>query len=245
MSNEQQDNLSGILLVDKPTGLTSHSVIYKLRKFFGIQKIGHAGTLDPMATGLLIILVGRKATKISQYITGLTKSYEGTILLGQTTDSCDADGKIIDVKPVPDVNLTGLQVVANSFLGEQMQLPPMFSAKKINGKCLYKLARKGQDVERASCLVNVFEFKVSDFNENSVKFFVNCSKGTYIRTIAHDFGQKIGCGACLTALRRLSIDKFLIGNSVKLDDILTMSIDDVKNRMMSVDEFMKLLDEKL
>ena len=243
MVEEQQDNFSGILLVDKPSGITSHAVIYKLRKFFGIQKIGHAGTLDPMATGLLIILVGRKATKISQYITGLTKSYEGTMLLGQTTDSCDADGKVTDIKPVPEIHLADLQVMANSFLGEQMQLPPMFSAKKINGKCLYKMARKGQDIERASCLINISEFNVEDFCENSVKFFVNCSKGTYIRTIAHDFGQKIGCGSCLTALRRLSIDKFLIKNAMRLDVILTMMVDDVKNRMMSVDEFMKLLHE--
>ena len=152
------DDLSGILLINKPKGITSHDVIDSIRKRFRIKKVGHAGTLDPMATGLLIVLIG-KATKISQHATELSKTYEGTMKLGEITDSHDAEGTVIERRTVNDINPNVVAELAKKFLGDQYQVPPMFSAKKINGQKLYKLARNGQVVARKPQVIHIFSFE--------------------------------------------------------------------------------------
>ena len=172
-----------------------------------MKRIGHAGTLDPMATGMLIILVGH-ATKTSQFLMGLDKTYVGTLKLGETTDSQDADGEIINTRPITGVTPERLTEVMNGFLGDQYQLPPMFSAKKQDGQTLYKLARKGIEVEREPRFIRINKLTVGKIELPFAEFEVTCSKGTYIRTLAHDIGEKLACGAHLTALRRTAIDKF-------------------------------------
>lgn len=243
MTDSIVDNFSGVLLVDKPSGMTSHTVIAKLRRFFGIKKIGHAGTLDPLATGLMIVLIGRKATRIAQNVIGLDKDYSGEMRLGQVTDSYDSDGNVVSEKNVPNLDDDQFSKFANEFVGEQMQLPPMFSAKKLNGKCLYKFARKGIEVERKSSRVNIFEFNVNKVSDYTAKFYVSCSKGTYVRSLIHDFGQKIGCGSHVTSLRRLTIGKFSVKNALPLADLLNLIPADVMDGMMCVEEFLNQLHE--
>ncbi|MDX2111750.1 MAG: tRNA pseudouridine(55) synthase TruB [Verrucomicrobiota bacterium] len=212
----------GVLLIDKPQGLTSHDVVDRVRHKLRMKRIGHAGTLDPMATGLLIILVG-KATKISQYLMSLDKVYEGTLRLGEATDSHDADGEIVETKPVPPIDADHMREVMKNFVGDQYQLPPMFSAKKIAGVPLYKLARKGQTVEREQRFIHVFSFDLLRFESPDMDFRLACSKGTYVRTIAHDLGQRITCGAHLTALRRAGIDRFKVSDAVTLAQLEEMT----------------------
>lgn len=209
---------AGLLLIDKTQGITSHDVVNKLRYILKIKKIGHAGTLDPLATGLLILLIG-KATKLSDQLMGLDKIYEGTFKLGEITDSQDSEGNIIETMPVPGYTHAFLQETANTFLGESLQIPPMFSAKKINGQPLYKLARKGQIVERPPSNICIHTFTINDFSPPFTQFTISCSKGTYIRTIAHDFGKKLNIGAHLTALRRTQIGNFSIKNAHLINEI--------------------------
>jgi len=213
---EAVNSLSGILFIDKPQGITSHDVVDRVRRKLHMKRIGHAGTLDPMATGLLIILVGQ-ATKLSQYLMGLDKAYEGVMKLGETTDSQDADGEIVSTRPVAGVTEEKIAEVMKTFLGDQYQTPPMYSAKKQGGVALYKLARQGVEVEREPRFIRVSEIKMLGVKLPEVAFFVNCSKGTYIRTIAHDIGEKLGCGAHLTKLSRVSIDRYKLSEAIGLD----------------------------
>jgi len=215
------DNFSqmeGILLIDKPQTWTSHDVVARVRKIFNIRKVGHAGTLDPMATGLLILLVG-KATKASNFLMSLSKTYEGTMELGTTTDSQDADGEIVETKEVPPLSEQDLDQLFEGFLGDQYQVPPMFSAKKIKGVPLYKLARKGQEVEREPRFIHIKSFQRLDTDLPRIQFRISVSKGTYVRTVAHDLGQKIGCGAYLTELRRTAIDDISLNQAHTLERI--------------------------
>lgn len=205
-------------MVDKPPTWTSHDVVAKVRNIYKIKKVGHAGTLDPMATGLLIILIG-KATKASNFLMSLSKTYEGTLELGKTTDSQDADGEVIETKDVPPITTEELDQLFQSFLGDQYQIPPMFSAKKIKGVPLYKMARKGQEVEREPRFIHISSFQRLETNLPRVRFRMSVSKGTYVRTVAHDLGQKIGCGAYLTELRRTAIDDISIEQAHSLDTI--------------------------
>jgi tRNA pseudouridine55 synthase len=210
-------SFSGILFIDKPQGITSHDVVDRVRRTLGMKRIGHAGTLDPMATGLLIILVG-PATRTSQFLMGLDKTYIGTLKLGETTDSQDADGQIVSTTPIdPSVTPERIAEVARGFLGDQYQLPPMFSAKKQGGQTLYKLARQGIEVEREPRFIRINSLAVHKVELPYVEFEVACSKGTYIRTIAHDIGQKLGCGAHLTALRRTAIDRHSVADAIGLE----------------------------
>lgn len=225
--------LDGILLIDKPIRYTSHDIVDCVRRKLKMKRIGHAGTLDPLATGLLIILVGR-ATKASQYLISLNKKYEATLLLGQTTDSQDADGQIIATQEVPNLSKEQIEAVLNSFQGDQFQLPPMFSAKKINGVPLYKLARKNQEIERKPQFIHISDIKLTNFHLPQISFSVACSKGTYVRTIAHDIGQKLGCGAHLIQLRRTSTDKFKIENALTLETFEAMSIPEIRNALIPV-----------
>jgi len=211
--------LDGLLLVDKPSGPTSHDVVARIRRRFRIPKVGHGGTLDPMATGLLVILLG-KGTKVSERVMGHDKTYEGVFRLGIETDSQDADGRVVAEKDPSAVTAEQIAAQMSARLGDQMQTPPMVSAIKLNGVPLYKLARKGQTVERAAKLVHLYRFDLLEFTPPDVRFVVECTKGTYVRTLAHDIGQALGVGAHLTRLRRTRIGRLDIAQAAPLDDLL-------------------------
>lgn len=233
MSQNLTDTPEGILLVDKPQGITSHDVVSKLRRIFHIKKIGHAGTLDPMATGLLIMLVG-KATKVSQFLMSMDKEYTGTILLGQSTDSQDADGEMIEERPVPALSEDAVLKEMKAFIGDQYQTPPMFSAKKVNGQTLYKLARQGKTVEREPRVINISKFEMLRFDSPEIDFLAACSKGTYVRTIAHDLGERLGCGAHLCALRRTGVGRFRVEDSATIEELEAMSPSALRKRLVPV-----------
>ena len=211
--------LDGLLLVDKPSGPTSHDVVAQIRRRFRIPKVGHGGTLDPMATGLLVILLG-KGTKISDRVMGHDKTYEGTFRLGIETDSQDADGRMVAEKDAGAVTAAQVEVQIKLRLGDQMQLPPMVSAIKIKGVPLYKLARKGETVERQPRFIHVYRFELLDFAPPDVRFRVECTKGTYVRTLAHDVGQALGVGAHLAALRRTKIGQIDVARAHPLAELL-------------------------
>src|SRR3989441_780761 len=194
--------LDGALLIDKPAGPTSHDVVDAIRRHFNIRKVGHCGTLDPNATGLLIIVLGR-GTKLSEKLMSDDKVYEGTMKFGETTSSYDADGALTASLPVPPLSLDQLNEAAAEFLGDQMQTPPMVSAVKKDGVPLYKLARKGVEVPREPRLIHIYNFRFTAYEEPYAAFRVACTKGTYVRSLAHDLGQKLGCGAHLATLRRV------------------------------------------
>lgn len=214
--------LDGAILIDKPSGPTSHDVVDAIRRQFRIKKVGHCGTLDPNATGLLIIVLGR-GTKLSEKLMGDDKVYEGTMKFGETTDSYDADGELIASLPVPLITLDELNESAVSFIGDQMQVPPMVSAIKKNGVPLYKLARKGIEVEREPRLIHIYNFRFTDYQEPIATFKLASTKGTYVRSIAHDLGQKLGCGAHLTTLRRSVSGKFDVADATPLDTVLRLT----------------------
>jgi tRNA pseudouridine55 synthase len=230
------DPFDGALLVDKPPGLTSHDVVYRIRRGFHFDKVGHCGTLDPAATGLLIIVVG-KATKLSEKIMGGDKVYEGSIRFGETTDSYDGDGQLVASMPVLPMTAEELGAAAAEFQGDLMQTPPMVSAVKIKGVPLYKMARKGIEVERKARLVHVFGFKINGYSEPDAQFRVACTKGTYIRSLAHDLGQKMGCGAHLKSLRRTVSGKYNVADSLPLQTLLEMPLSDLEKRVIP---FLKL-----
>jgi tRNA pseudouridine55 synthase len=228
--------LDGALLVDKPAGPTSHDVVDVIRRHFGIKKVGHCGTLDPNATGLLIIVLGR-GTKLSEKLMSDDKIYEGTVKFGETTDSFDADGELMASLPVPPLTLEQLNEAATPFLGDQMQMPPMVSAVKKNGVPLYKLARKGIEVAREPRLIHIYNFRFSAYQEPVAHFRLACTKGTYVRTVVHELGQKLGCGAHLATLRRVASGKFDVAESVPLDQILKLTSGELEKRVMP---FLKL-----
>lgn len=225
--------MEGILLVDKPRDHTSHDVVARLRGKLRTKRIGHAGTLDPMATGLLIILVG-KATRVSQYLISLDKEYEGTIELGKVTDSQDAEGEVMETRPVPPLTEEEVKAAIKGFLGDQYQIPPMYSAIKIDGVPLYKSARKGVEVEREPRFIRVMSWELTRFALPHLDFRLRCTKGTYVRTLAHDLGNKLGCGAHLSALRRTATDKFNISQALTLDQIQALSLPEIEKRLISV-----------
>ena len=225
--------LEGILLVDKPAGFTSHDVVARLRRKLAMKRIGHAGTLDPMATGLLMMLVG-KATSVSQYLTNLDKEYEGTIELGKTTNSQDAEGEVVETRPVPPLTEEAVRAAMQGFLGDQYQTPPMFSAIKVDGVPLYKRARKGEEVPREPRFIRVASYELTGFALPRLDFRLRCSKGTYVRTLAHDLGQKLGCGAHLCALRRTATDRFRIEAALTLAAIEQLSLAEIEQRLLPV-----------
>ena len=209
----------GALLVDKPAGLTSHDVVDRLRRHLGIKKVGHCGTLDPMATGLLVIVLG-KATKLSEELMSSDKVYAGRIRFGETTNTYDAEGEMVASLPVPPLTIEALNEQAAGFVGDLMQPPPMVSAVKVKGVPLYKLARKGLEVEREARLVHVYSFRFTAYAEPVGDFRLACTKGTYVRSIAHDLGGRIGCGAHLAALRRLESGRFSVDEATPLVTLL-------------------------
>ncbi|MBL9172413.1 MAG: tRNA pseudouridine(55) synthase TruB [Verrucomicrobiales bacterium] len=221
----------GALLVDKPSEWTSHDVVAKVRNHFRLEKVGHCGTLDPMATGLLILVLG-KATRMSERFMAADKVYDGTLRLGETTDSYDADGELTATRPVPPLTLGDLNACAEQFLGDLQQIPPMVSAKKIQGTALYKLARKGVEVPREPRLVHIHTYRFSDYEEPFAYFRVSCSKGTYVRSLAHDLGEKLGCGAHLTALRRVGSGRFDVVDAIPLPELLSLDKTDMAARVI-------------
>ncbi|MEO6244748.1 MAG: tRNA pseudouridine(55) synthase TruB [Opitutaceae bacterium] len=228
----QPKEMEGILLVDKPSDHTSHDVVARLRGKLRMKRIGHAGTLDPMATGLLVILVG-KATRVSQYLTSLDKEYEGTIELGKVTDTQDADGEMMETRPVPPFTEVEVKAAIQSFHGDQYQMPPMYSAVKIDGVPLYKSARKGEEIEREPRFIRVASWEITRFGLPRFDFRMRVTKGTYVRTLAHDLGQKLGCGAHLAALRRTATDKFRIEQALTLDQINALTLPEIEKRLIA------------
>jgi len=214
--------LDGALLVDKPAGWTSHDVVAKIRNHFRIPKVGHCGTLDPAATGLLIIVLGR-GTKLSEKLMSSDKVYEGEAKFGEATDSYDADGQIVATEPVPPLTVERLNEEAGKFAGDLMQLPPMVSAVKVQGVPLYKLARKGVEVERKERLVHIYTYRFTRYEEPIGTFRVGCTKGTYVRSLVHDLGQRLGCGAHLKSLRRIDSGKFSVNDAAALAAVLEWS----------------------
>lgn len=213
--------MNGILNVYKPKGISSHSVVSRIRKFYGVKRVGHSGTLDPMARGVLPVLVGSAAC-IQELITGHDKVYRAGVLFGKITDTADITGTTLEERPV---NITSemLSDVIKEFVGEQDQVPPMYSAIKIGGAKLYDLARKGIEVERKPRRITVYDIKISsDFDGKRAELDIACSKGTYIRTLGEDIGLKLGCGACLDSLERLSCGKYTAENAITLDKLEEM-----------------------
>jgi tRNA pseudouridine55 synthase len=231
--------LDGALLIDKPVGPTSHDVVDAIRRRFQIKKAGHCGTLDPNATGLLVIVLGR-GTKLSEKLMATDKVYEGTLRLGETTTSYDADGELTASLPVPPLTLEQLNDVAATFVGDQMQLPPMVSAVKKDGVPLYKLARKGIEVERKERMIHIYSFRFSAYVEPVGQFRVACTKGTYVRAVAHDFGGKVGCGGHLATLRRIVSGQFDLVEALPLDQVLALSTTELEKRVIP---FLKLTRE--
>ncbi|MGA9452924.1 MAG: tRNA pseudouridine(55) synthase TruB [Verrucomicrobiia bacterium] len=228
--------LDGAILIDKPSGPTSHDVVDAIRRRFGIKKVGHCGTLDPNATGLLIIVLGR-GTKLSEKLMGDDKVYEGAIKFGETTNSYDSDGEILSTAPVPLLTMEQLNEAAATFTGDQMQTPPMVSAVKKDGVPLYKLARKGIEVAREPRLVHIYNFRFTGYHEPLGEFRIACTKGTYVRSLAHELGQKLGCGAHLATLRRVTSGKFDVADAIPLDAVLKLATSELEKKVIP---FLKL-----
>jgi len=240
--NQQAFPFEGVLLVDKASKMTSHDVVNRVRRILGMRQIGHAGTLDPLATGLLVVLVGR-ATRLSQYLMASDKVYQGTLKLGETTDSYDADGTILETRPVPEIKEEDFKALFQSYVGICEQLPPMFSAKKVNGQPLYKMARKGKTVERETREVTIKRFDLISFQLPYVSFELDCSKGTYVRSLVHEIGEQVECGAFLSQLRRTQSGFLSIEHAVTLDRLAEMSSADIRNQLMPMQSVLAALHE--
>lgn len=231
----REDPVNGLLLVDKPADWTSHDVVAKLRNHFRLRKTGHGGTLDPMATGLLIILFGR-GTKLSQRVMGTDKVYEGVIEFGKATNTHDIDGDVVEEKPIDGLTEAMVAAAMQARCGDRMQTPPMYSAVKKDGVPLYKLARKGQTVEREPRLIHVYAFKLLSWEPPRATFRLRCTKGTYVRVLAAEIGEELGCGAFLQSLRRLECGPYALENAVPLDTLLEEDIDALRKRVISPEE---------
>ena len=214
--------MEGLLNIDKPAGLTSHDVVGRVRRLAGLKRVGHAGTLDPLATGVLLVALGR-ATRLIEYITGQPKTYRTTIRLGQTTDSYDAEGEIVAEAPV-QVDEAAIRAALDPFRGPIQQLPPMYSAIKRDGQPLYKLARQGIEVERQPRAVTIYELTLLAWQPPFLELEVVCSAGTYIRSLAHDLGQALDCGGHVTVLRRTAVGGFLVEEAVTLETLAVAGV---------------------
>ena len=210
--------MNGIVIIDKPAGWTSQDVVSKLRGVLQTRRIGHGGTLDPMATGVLPVFVGR-ATRAVEFFEHAEKTYEATLRLGMTTDTEDITGTVLSRQAV-SVSREQLESVLEQFHGQIQQIPPMYSALKVNGQKLYDLARKGKEVERKPRTVTVHRLECLDFSGETAKLLVHCSKGTYIRTLCKDIGQALGCGGCMESLRRVSAGAYTINEAFALAQLI-------------------------
>jgi len=226
-------SLDGVLLVDKASGMTSHDVVAIVRRRLNTKKVGHCGTLDPLATGLLLIVLGR-GTKIQDLLMAEDKEYVGTMKLGETTDSQDADGQVVETKPVPEYPREQIDAAFAKFQGDFYQMPPMVSAIKKEGVPLYKLARQGKVVEREPRFVHVYAHEIQSVRLPEIDFRVVCSKGFYVRTYAFDIGNELGCGAHLKSLRRTKSGKFTLEHAVTVNDIQTLDAATIEQRILSL-----------
>ena len=211
--------MTGIVIVDKPAGWTSQDVTARLRRVFGTRRIGHGGTLDPMATGVLPVFVGR-ATRGVEFFEHADKTYEAVLRLGTATDTQDSTGTVLEKRPVT-VTEAEFRDILPKFTGEIAQIPPMYSAIKVDGKKLYELARAGKEIERKPREITIFSLDLLEFTGETAKIRVHCSKGTYIRTLCHDIGAALGCGGCMEALRRTAAGEYTLADSVELDTLLS------------------------
>ncbi|MDH5300065.1 MAG: tRNA pseudouridine(55) synthase TruB [Gammaproteobacteria bacterium] len=210
--------VNGILLLDKPIGETSNRSLQRAKRLFDAAKAGHTGSLDPLASGLLPLCFG-EATKVSAFLLDADKAYRCEAKLGVVTNTGDADGEVIRTREVPKLDRQQVETLLQSFVGEQDQVPPMFSAIKQNGKALYELAREGIEVERKPRTITIYSLELLEFAEDRLVFDVHCSKGTYVRTLVEDLGEKMGCGAHVTALRRTRVAQFRLDDTLTLDDL--------------------------
>ncbi len=208
-----------VILVDKPVGWTSFKVIYIIRKATGVKKVGHAGTLDPLASGLLIVCTGKMTKDIEKY-QSFEKTYTGTILLGKSSSSMDLETEIIKERPFEGITESQILSVRDMFLGKILQIPPMYSAVKYKGKSLYKLARKGKSIKREPREINISKFDIKNISLPFIEFEITCSKGTYIRVIANDFGEKLGCGGLLSSLKRTYIGNYSVEKAINVDEFV-------------------------
>lgn len=230
---------NGILNIDKPQGITSHDVVDVIRKLFPNVKVGHTGTLDPLATGVLPICIG-EATKLTENLTSENKIYRVKMLLGVETDTYDITGKIMFASVVESDEIY-IKERIKRFIGKQMQRPPMYSAIRIDGRRAYTIAREGKEVKlpkREIEIFDIYDIKV-DLKERTVEYTVSCTKGTYVRSLVNDIGKKIGCGATMTELRRLKTGNFDISNSIKLYDFLKLEYENMQENIISIEEYYK------
>jgi len=212
--------------------MTSSDVVVAVRRMFKLKKVGHGGTLDPQATGLLVLLVGR-GTKLSANAMGGEKTYEGTLRLGAATNTQDAEGEIVSRGDCSGVTQEKLEaLVASDFSGDIFQTPPMVSAIKVDGVPLYKMARRGEEIAREPRLVHIFSFRIDEFGLPDTRFTVRCSKGTYVRTLCHDIGEKLGCGGHLAALRRIRSGRFGVADAITLDALRALPRADLPTRIL-------------
>ena len=217
--NRKGRQLTGIFLLDKEKGVSSNKALQQIKHLFGADKAGHTGSLDPLATGVLPICFGQ-ATKFSRFLLDAEKSYETTIRLGITTESGDAEARVVKKRPTSFLNMDRVEGVLKMYRGKTQQIPPMFSALKVDGERLYKLARKGITIEREPRDIEIFELNLLSLTGNEAKLFIRCSKGTYVRTLVEDIGESIGCGAHVRELRRLQVASFSIRDCFTLDSIM-------------------------
>ena len=229
----------GVLLVDKATGMTSHDVVAIVRRRLQIKKVGHCGTLDPIATGLLLLTLGR-GTKIQDLLMSEDKEYAGTLVLGISTDTQDRAGAIVEERPVPPLDDASVQSVFEKYIGDFYQLPPMVSAIKQAGVPLYKLARQGKVVEREPRLVHVYRYSIERIAPPEIDFSVVCSKGFYVRTYVHDIGETIGCGAHLKDLRRLKSGRFSVEGAITVEELKTFEPVRIMERILTLPEVSRM-----
>ncbi len=229
----------GVLLVDKAEGMTSHDVVALIRRKLEIRKVGHCGTLDPIATGLLLLTLGR-GTKIQDLLMSEDKEYAGTLMLGVTTSTQDRQGEVIDQRPVPVLEENQIRAAFEKFRGDFYQMPPMVSAIKHGGVPLYKLARQGKVVEREPRLVHVYRYTVDRISLPEIDFSVVCSKGFYVRTYVHDIGEELGCGGHLKSLRRVKSGRFDVDQAITVDKIRSGSREEILSRILTLPEVSRM-----
>jgi tRNA pseudouridine55 synthase len=229
----------GVLLVDKAEGMTSHDVVALGRRQLGIKKVGHCGTLDPIATGLLLLTIGR-GTKVQDLLMSEDKEYVGTLTLGTTTSTQDRQGEVVETKPVPDLGENDIRSAFEKFRGDFYQMPPMVSAKKHGGVPLYKLARQGKVVEREPRFVHVYRYSIDRVTLPDIDFSVLCSKGFYVRTYAHDIGELLGCGAHLKTLRRTKSGRFDVANAITVNQIRELPREEIVSRILPLPQVSRM-----
>ena len=229
----------GVLLVDKAAGMTSHDVVALVRRRLQIKKVGHCGTLDPIATGLLLLTLGR-GTKIQDLLMSEDKEYAGTMVLGQSTDTQDRAGVVTEERPVPELEEATVHAAFAKYAGDFYQMPPMVSAIKQGGVPLYKLAREGKVVAREPRLVHVYRHSIARIAAPEIDFSVNCSKGFYVRTYAHDIGETLGCGAHLQELRRVKSGRFSVEGAITVEELRNTEPVDILGRILTLPEVSRM-----